>query len=389
MTDNSDIESRSTVNKVKNDLKKFIDSADKSDTKLVFTVNDILSRAERAHIHQFVRDNKLHSMSYQYKMTSNKYMVVSFHELKKDASIVDHDVIRAFSNDTGIAIPVPLGEYLPHYLFALDKFSDAKTKYTLFMKAIDKLGNISMYNDARAKLIDEVVAVIKKHVDVTGFKKRTIDIPEAKEKLSKQVYQAGNDKKWFLSIDIRSANFNITNHYYPDCFGKNKDGNTWVDFMKTFTDVEFFHTCKHIREIMFGKSGLMSKIQQLYPVFMARVKTSIDKLDPKGEFKLVVQSGDELIYEIDEKTDVTAVKHAIEQQYPGFYHVDKFRLVKLGTQAIYVKEFDTGKRDVKCCNPVYLMQAIAFYEGRKPDTIDLKFLFESRVATFDTPVEFT
>ncbi len=370
---------------------------DRSLTELV--INETLTRSERSEIHEHVKNNGLYSFSSLKAGSSNKYMTITRfkdhdRDVDEDDFIIDDNMIKIFSDWSHIPIPVPLPEYLEYYLEILDPYYDAKKIFALFKSECIKFKSLQRMKDEMNIVIDKIITHIRAKPEFEIFRKMKEETPNIST--NKQFYSINQSGKKFISIDIKSANFTVMRSYYPNIF----DGKTtWIEFISQFTDSQFIINCKFLRELVFGKLGVASQILKLCFIFIDKVMKSVEGLKYASlkyasflRNNVTSITNDEVIYEIPLNYDVDIFNHIkshIDQQFPLMFHVKCFTLQKLGTEPYFVKEFSQieGKSvEFKCCPKKFIMQCIKFYEGNPIINIDLKFLDEGYVATYDNSI---
>jgi len=104
------------------------------------------------------------------------------------------------------------------------------------------------------------------------------------------LYSNNNVGKTFISIDMKEANYQVFN-----MFGVVKE-KTYKEFIKSFTNYEYFHKSKQIRQIIFGQ--LNSKRQQIYQHYiMSKLyKVLTQYLD--DNYEVYYHTSDELLIEL-------------------------------------------------------------------------------------------
>lgn len=338
------------------------------------TIDKMLNNEQRAIIHEFCKTLNLVSKSHI--ANNNKYMIIK--KIQNNENL--QELVDLFNFWSNIPIPAPDIKYFDYYCEILDKYYGIKDLYKLFLKGI-KDNDIYKLKGTFNSLIDKINILIKEKPDYKNFLDINPIIPDTKK--SANLYQPDNHNKYFVSIDIKSANFTIIRHFFPSIFD-NKEN--WQSFIQQYTDIEFLHTCKYFREVLFGKSGLTKKISNLLPIITKFALTIVD--ENKYDMKLFSCEADEIIYEVKHDFDIENFRKIVDNKHKNYFHVKMFKLIKLGNKPFYVKEYPDKKIEFKKCPKKYLMQCIKYYEGIPLEINDLKFLIEGDTVTFDNPIVF-
>ena len=196
--------------------------------------------------------------------------------------------------------------------------------------------------------------------------------------------------KYYISIDIKTANFSVMKSYFPSLFMNHND---WDSFILNFTDSQFIIKSKLLREIIFGKLGVASQINKLCPIFIDKVVKFIQKYHEFNMFSIsnaVCITADEVIFSVSSDFDINLVNHLIEiinAEFPNLFHVKPFKLIKLGSKQYFVKKYIDSvgsicRDEFKCCPDKFIMQCIKYHQNKHITDIDLKFIDEGYIATY-------
>ena len=113
------------------------------------------------------------------------------------------------------------------------------------------------------------------------------------------IYNRENDGKFFLSIDLKKANFQALRYVSPEIV---KNAETYEDFIGTFTDLDYVKTSKYIRQVVFGKLNPSRHItvEKFLTNKVLDALRNSEFYAPYFEEKNIVSlSNDELIIKID------------------------------------------------------------------------------------------
>lgn len=245
--------------------------------------------------------------------------------------------------------------YFMDRLTLFDPFFDTLTKYKLFR---DELPKETMYQYiTEYKALQEcILADIWKnpayqtfiHMDISPYKlprSSTQNIP------SKALYTDDNNGRYFISIDMRKANFTALRHFDPKIFN-NKP--SWEDFIRQYTDKIHWIKSKHLRKVITKHTN--PKRQITYEKFlMCQILKDIINLADTLEThvsldNIVFFSNDEIVIDVTDlspneriKMQRTLFVHSLT--YPIAVRVQSFRLNKINGTNGYIKTIKSESAD--------------------------------------------
>ena len=175
---------------------------------------------------------------------------------------------------------------------------DATELYDEYCKVLEDFNNEEEYFAYYNNLKDNIINYIK---DSKGFKEMQND-----EKIftnrhnypHSNIYKETNIGKSFISIDIKKANFSTMVYYGLTNGIKFFHSYNWNEFMKMFTDKEYFYKSKYIRQVVFGNCNPKRQITYQSMLMLNLVKSLLKEGLNKGdlfEFDIVSLCSDEII----------------------------------------------------------------------------------------------
>jgi len=353
-----------------------------SDEQLELTIQ--LSGKERSEVHEFVKSNGLYSKTDT--RGANKFVKIAKTAFLSNGEVeINERLIESFSHWSGIPIPVTVPSELQYCLDLLSPYHPTKETFQIFMSAVKKEGSGEQFSQKLGEIMETIGSDLQRKLERT---EKFVLEGKPKILIKSSVYQHGNENKKFISIDIRKANFTLLQHFYPDLF----DGLTWPNYVGKFTDCDFIKQSKIFREVVFGKIGVCRKVLEAAPFFLNKV-IDLLKINPDHIISL---AGDEMVLSIGDELNATdahftyeqieTFRKTLDQEYPNWFAVKVFWLVKIGERPWFVKEHTDGQIEFKCCPKKLMFQCIKKYTGKPIVSNDLKFMDEFGVATFDAPL---
>ena len=233
------------------------------------------------------------------------------------------------------------------------------------------------------EITNKVIAYIKNEPEYIDFCNKIINIPDIK--LKHDVYNYENNNKYFVSIDIKSANFRVLKHYCPNIDGLNGE---WSDFLEKFTKSKFLLHSKQFREMIFGNLG-NKKLGTLPITFIDDVREVLTR-----HMFLISKTcctTDEIIYHIHniDSFRIDKFMEIVEKVHPGYFHIDVFKLVQIGNFPYFVKQYinSNKKNEFKGIPKKLIMQCIKYYSNKPIEEIDRKFTDDNGyIATYDNSI---
>ena len=308
----------------------------------------------------------------------------------------DRDILKRFCNDYSLPISVYEPKLMEYYINLYDNILQTKSKYELLKTTLADFDyNKDAFLSYGNQLAERVINKIKETDAFNNFMTCDMDeympihneIEGIKYVKSVNLYNPDNDGKYFVSIDMRKANFQALQYFDREIVFNT---NSYNDFISMFTDKTYFKESKDIRQVIFGKltNGRFQRQERcmmekalnvlIHFGYPANVPTSTVKVFTTDEIILEGRP-EELCY-----TDLGCI---IFINTGIRVKVEPFKLRYLGHGA-YVKEHENGEPPTfKCCSSVYFPQIYKTYMGKPIHDKDLYFMHEKKLAKFIEPLK--
>lgn len=290
-----------------------------------------------------------------------------------------------FCKDCNIPLKLFQEPYFTDRLNLYDKFYNTLEKWSLFVDEIKKYNCEQDYFEEYNKVKDEAILQIKNseayqrfnEEDMNKFKVTHNNLP------NNDIFKPSNDGKYFLSIDMRKANFSSIRHYSEDIF----ESDTWEGFIGKFTNNKHIVNSKYIRQVILGNCNpkrhityekyLMDGVLE----FIVKFFISIDKV--------VFFSNDEIVFDVtdrDNKISLLELQQILDGKCTVPFKVELFSLHKIvGTDGYYKKIMNsTDKEEIefKCLDNYMLPLVIRKFTGEKITDNDKVFYHEGLLSKF-------
>jgi hypothetical protein len=357
--------------------------------KIKSYVTPPLNAKDRHSIHELVESfGNLCSTSKNVPGTSDKKITVSVRHEECDehnftgfsSVVLTPETIKFFSDYSRTPLPTHESEYLEYYLCHLDRYFDCVKMFELFKEALAEM-KIHELKSESSRVRNAVIEHIKSVSEYVSFTKSSIDAP-TDIMIGGKLYNQQHSGKWFVSIDVKSANYRTLMRFCPSFAGTE-----WKEFIKNFTKVKFLIESKYFREVIFGELG-HRKLLKLPLVFVNEAIEFVKSNEKISHLMTkIFCSEDEVVYQVPEDFDIDDLSKRVEEKFPGVFRTEKYRMTQIGSLSYFVKEFPSGKREFKNVPKKFIMQCVKYYEKKVIDVLDRKFTDENNlVATYDKDI---
>ena len=298
-------------------------------------------------------------------------------------------------------LPIPIYK-LPYFTYYLEQYNDShktKEKYELFINAIKQLKlEDKQLKETSSNIINEVV-------------KRLKEIPEYKEFLSApinnqkelpndiQIYKKydHNDPIYYISVDMITANFTVLKYFNPKIV---LNCDTYNDFIKNFTDIEYFIKSKKYRQVIFGILNA-KKIRTMQKFLLGELYDKIKNIvNITGRIET-----DELIIATtksnmrDGYNKIIKAIDTLPENMKKIWRVTPTYIQQLGTSTCFIKktiinlelpydEKTNVKEEITNIEKDYYAQAYKFYKKEEIHPYDMMAMKDKYVITFEEKYEF-
>lgn len=153
-------------------------------------------------------------------------------------------------------IGVPIKIYESPYFESRLRLFKQEALFERFVEMVEREydGNYENFNADYIRVQNEMIDTIKNsegynHFNSEDMNKYTVS-SELRELPSKDIYKDCYKDRYFISLNMKKANFTSLKHYDQNIFGPNVT--KYEDFVDTFSKNYFFKISKHMRQVIFG-----------------------------------------------------------------------------------------------------------------------------------------
>lgn len=219
--------------------------------------------------------------------------------MKMELRHFSKELCKRFVDDTRLPIPaVNTADRLQYYLDLYQKDYNAMTLYENMCDEIDidyggdQYAFMQAFYDARKKMIDDIQEnpkykeFINYDMSVYGICDELKNIPKG------DIYNATNVGKWFISVDLKKANFQAMKYFSKELV-LNED--SYDGYVSRYTTSEYMVTSKHTRQIVFGQTNPGRQIT-IEKHLMSKLYENLSY--DRECIKVVRFNNDEIVFEI-------------------------------------------------------------------------------------------
>ena len=304
--------------------------------------------------------------------------------------VKDIEIRERFCKDNNLSIKLFQSPYFEERLSLYRKHFHTEQSEEEFMKVFSTVGNVQKYFELYNKLKDDIISYLNENErmiffsqkeDMNKFSIKHKNLPKT------SIYKPSFDGKVMLSLDMKKANFTSLKLYDPTIV-KNKE--TYEEFVREFTDYEYFTKSKYIRQVVFG--NVNPKRQTTFSQYL--MDKVLDRVDEILSAERVVSfQVDELVFDLENLSDEEIL--AIRTQIKELVKVIKEELnINLTLETFYLKKVEHTQGYVKKLfdengelpyifkgfDSIELPFILRKYLGEEIQESDLVFFYEGRLA---------
>lgn len=326
-----------------------------------------------------------------------------------EARFFSKELCKRFVEDTRLPMPVVNDpEMFMYYVKLYEEDYGSMTLYENMCDEIDLDYNgkaedfIQVFYDSRKRMIDEMHESHAYKEFLSCDMSRFSVCNELKNVKKGNIYNAENVGKWFLSIDLKKANFQALRYFNKDLvFGSD----SYDEYVSRYTLSEYMQESKHTREVVFGQckperqitieKHLVSKFYECFGYnkdIMKPVRFDTDEIvfeinDSDNDFvkyRQLFESALRVL--IGEASDKSGVKVSNSLFRLGAMCLRSKRTGKYRNLNYILKDIN-GKTSFKCVPLTYHSIVYKLFNGMKTEKNDYYFRYEGLDAYIDDDFE--
>lgn len=294
----------------------------------------------------------------------------------------DH-LARRFIRDFGLPIPIESAKLLDYYVELYDKVYDTKRKYKIFKECLKDFNTEEQFFEYRNGIVHDIVEHFENHPSYRIFNEskdkynELFNIP--KENITKNLYSPLNADKYYVSIDLREANFTVLKNLDKSMVF---NADSYEEFIKNFNPLsnEYFGITKHMRQSILGKLNSKKIVKRAkYLLDNYIILPIVDKQRVLDINQIRNFNHDEYVFEVTLDFKPDSIK--IPDYWKSDVKVSMFYLKQIEPYNFFVKMYfksdSERKYDFKGVNVNLFPQVYKHYFGLEIEDKDLMFTSDS------------
>ena len=294
-----------------------------------------------------------------------------------------------FCKDCNIPIRLFKEPYFTDRIILYDKFYGTIEKWNIFVEELQKYHCEQDYFEEYNRIKDAAIQDIKNSEAFQRFNEEDMNkysIPNKYESLpGKDIFKPSNDGRFFLSIDMKKANFSALQYYNKDIFN---GAETWEEFIGRYTNNSHIVNSKYIRQVILGNCNPRRQITY-EKYLMAEILDYIIMAFLPIE-NVAFFSNDEIVFDITDNNyefiEDQTLRMFLNDNAAIPLHIETFTLHKINGTDGYYKEIHGCDREInidfKCLDNYILPFVLRKFLGEEITDSDKVFYHEGLLAQF-------
>ena len=240
----------------------------------------------------------------------------------------------------------------------LNPHLELDAKFKELSDVLWELGGEQDFINKHYAIIDGVANILTKSDKYKEWVNHTLTISQPKiTTRNVNVYQEQNHDSYFISIDIKSANYQILHL-------NGLINETWSDFLNQFTPHAYYHKSKFLRLKCLSHTKLLPKKQQKAwkNIIVDVLNAMIDNIIITQSDNLAALNSDEIIINSNDiESEYLKYQRYLSTKFPHLIlSVNLFKLNKIGKYYVQIDPF-TDTLKFKCVNAKEMPELIIAY----------------------------
>ena len=316
--------------------------------------------------------------------------------------LYNRELAKRFISDYKLPIPLINEKYFFYHLGLYQEDYNSLEYYFELLDMIGKKygGDCNKFLEDYYNVRDKIITTIVESEAFQKFNTMDMNVFTIKDRpniTSNNIYNNDNIGKFFISIDLKKANFQTLRNIDKDIvFG----ADTYEEFIGKFTDLDYIKESKHARQVIFGKCNPKRHITA-EKYFIIQIYKKVIEQFPYLSDKCVSLSNDEMIFKVDflrynDKLTCFSLKKDIQtiakeigfDVHVEFFHLKGYNLVFKEIRSIrktfFMKDYFCTDGKFKMIGVPLQYHSIAYklYKGKELSEIDYHFDYEGMDARF-------
>lgn len=305
-------------------------------------------------------------------------------KVTKEEILNSENLKRRFAKDTRIPLTLYRNPYFEDRINLYNRsgmFGNILYKWNRYCEMLSEFKSEQDYFEHYGEVKDGIIDTIKGSEAYDRFNTMDMNPFGVSTNLPKKdLFKPSFSGRYFVSIDMKQANFAALHKYDPAMFN---GFDTWEEFVGQFTTYNHIIESKYIREATLGNCNPKRHItyeRWLMSIFLGEFTMYGNTLGYRWEDNIVFFSNDEVVFDVTDmdSTEVKILKTSVDVNMgllrPIEMHVNHFRLVYIPEIDGYIEiDTETKKLTPKAVNSYMLPFLCCKLMDKEPTDSDMVF----------------
>ena len=310
---------------------------------------------------------------------------------------------KRFVNDYDLPIPIIGNGY--NFEYHVNLYEEDFNSLTLYNKTLNEIkenfdNNVNEFLNNYYEVRENIIQTITKSQPFQKFNEMDMNVYSIKNKVnitSNNIYNQSNIGKFFISVDLKKANFQVLNKIDKEIL---LNSSSYKNFIEHFTDSEYIANSKYFRNVVFGMMNPKRHITA-EKYFITQIYKKVIEQFPYLADKCVSLSNDEMIFKVEflfynNKLTCHALRRDIQKSakdlgfdvHVEFFHLRGYNLVFKESRSVrktfFMKDYFCTDGKFKLIGVPLQYHSICYklYKGKDLSEIDYHFDYEGMNARF-------
>lgn len=297
---------------------------------------------------------------------------------------MQNDTLARFVKDQKLPINIFCEPYFSYFIELYDKDYHSKEAYQMLQDTVAQFQSENAFLNEYYRIRDAVISSMKEKPEYQEFlsadcKNYAFKDPGLSTAYKNDIYKEPCVGKYFISIDLKAANFQMFRKFNPALI---QNAKTYDEFISNFTDMEYFKRSKYTRQVIFGNlNPKRQTTMEKYYTYQI-LKWLLEDIN-LPESRIAVFTHDEIVLTAEgfiSDNERERCKTKIKEILDLDVSVESFRLVAV--EEAFVKEKSDGTVAFKNAPGVRFPQIYKAYYNMPLNENDKVFFYEGRLAKF-------
>lgn len=316
--------------------------------------------------------------------------------------LYNRELAKRFISDYKLPIPLINEKY---FFYHLALYQEDYNSLEYYFELLDMIGekyggDCNKFLEDYYNVRDKIITTIVESEAFQKFNTMDMNVFTVKKKpniTSNNIYKQTNIGKFFISVDLKKANFQTLRNIDKDIvFG----ADTYEDFIGKFTDLDYIKESKYSRQVIWGKCNPKRHITA-EKYFITQIYKKVIEQFPYLSDKCVSLSNDEMIFNVEflfynDKLTCFTLREHIEkiakeigfEVHVEFFHLRAYNLVFKESRSVrktfFMKDYFCTDGKFKLIGVPLQYHSICYklYKGKELNEIDYHFDYEGMNARF-------